>query len=519
MDDTTPLQDYSGYSGSTTATVTGTELHGLPLSAYASFSQIASPTTTIQCTSSATQTPSYSWAVVAYVTKPNLGAVQILGYPGNGDGIILNVNQLSYITKFTNTGSATATYQIDYNQKLDIVAVHTPQKNSLYLNGVLVAEVDISDVQQADTLSESPTVMSSGGSGSSNILLNCIAYYPTALNPEDIVRIYQANSRRSGGTVPNPFGGEDVLVSSTVHIPYLKEYWNSDEQWDKGVLFNTTVDNDTIAAQTFSGLTIAGTWSDTINIYNGDTASPIDNIVMFWEGINESIQASVDGGTTWLSVTKGTPLSNVPPGFDPTNIELNLQISFPDGEDEAYVSNLTVTGWLTNTDVSASRTLTYPAGSAVYDEYDPSMMHDLWGVDLNGGTLTIGSDASDVPLNPMTVEIWVRQGTGTAFSTTLAMSTAYLNGGSYVSPRVGEWSVIHTVLSTARTTAFTISGDVQIGKIAVYSGALTSTQINQIIKEYTGVIINSPSTSDAIGIAESSPPTTFYPYDWSISTS
>lgn len=469
------------------------------------------------------------WAGAANSTSSYLYASDldqsVLSHTGKFDGLTINGTVVSFTTKYTNGTEARASYDTQINKKIHAIGVHTLSKNILYVNGELVAEADIDYTQQIATFDAPSNVLYAGQTtGARSLVMNNVALYPRALLKEEVARIYAQNNRQALGVIPKQFAGEDVSVGLGARVPSLDTGWFTNDDWSGAVMTNCVVEDDALSPQMDLGLTMAGTWQDAVNLYTAEVATPLNSLNMFWDGQNVKVEASTDGGTTWETVSKGVNLSSVPQGFDPTNKQLSVRITFVGGIASAYIDNLRVLAYTSNTATPPNeRTRTYTNPAVTFDEQVPFDMKENWGVSLKGGgTLTIGAEqaANEAPMAVRTVEVWVRSLGSVSFSSNLTSATnTYSNGTAGLSTPVGEWTLLHFVNTGADITgSITISGDVQVGKVAVYPTALTATQVSQVVANYTGVSKTVQSASGTIAIAEPAAPALIYAHDWSIVT-
>jgi hypothetical protein len=336
--------------------------------------------------------------------QASVGPVQILSNQYRYDGLSIDGTKISFSTRYKNTGEAKATYDMQVAQKVDIVGVHTDAKNSLYVNGVLVAEVDITPAQQADTYDAPDANLYSGrGMSSQTLLVNNLATFSRALQTEEVAALWRSNNRRPEGSIPKMYGGEDVLVSTAVRPLFLDTGWYTDEDWNAASLTGVAVEDGQLNATMSGGLTKQGYWIDSVDLYTGETPVAVNSVNLWWNGINETVEASIDG-TTWAAVVKGQNLSIIPTGFDPTNKALYIRVSFPAGKTEAYVDSLEVNGYSSSTAMSNNRLLTYTNPAVVFDEQTPALLRDDWGVRLSGtGSIRVSPDTSETPTNPATL--------------------------------------------------------------------------------------------------------------------
>lgn len=521
LDDPSPFVDYSGYSLS--ATLTGTEQKGVALVPYAQYSQVLKSGVTITFAANVfiagKESDDFTLvATVAPVMKGTTGPVQILSNSGKYDGLTIDGTKLKFSTAYVGQGEAACEYDLQFTQRVDIAGVHTRSKNTLYVNGVVVDEVNISAAQQAATYDAPDSNLYAGNSTSQEaIMLGQVTTYTHALQPEEIARIYQMNNRRAPDDVAKLYGGETLYVSTLVRPRYLDTGWFTADDWQAAQMNNVSVIDDQLQAERIDGLTVGGTWLDSIDLYNGSSATAIDSVNMYWTGKNVTVEASVDN-TTWVTVTRGVNLSNIPVGFDPTNKALFVRITFANNQSEAYIDSLQVRGYLTNTVTpTTGRTITYTNPAVTFPERLPLELREDWGVGLTAGRVAFGADNAGDVYNARTIEVWMKKNSGTAPTFSFSPSSTFINGNTVASVGQGEWALYHYVLA-ANASTFYIDGTVTVGRVAIYDTALSSAQSLAIYQAYTGIQETIVDDGADIILSEPTTPAVVYAYDWGIRT-
>ncbi len=526
-DDTTPLQDYSGYGR--VATVEGTASTGLAVSADATYSQRFTNAGYGKFFAPVYQQgqeeKDFTLSVCVYPIIIGTGShQQVLSHSGVYDGITIEGTTVHFSTAYVGTDMARCSYDFEFARKLHIVGVHQKTKNSLYVNGVLVDEVDITTEQQAAQFGLSEAAFYCGYSASDNqrCLVNNVAVYSHALHTEEAVSIYRSINRIAEGNVPAMFDGVEVLVDSSVREAPIERVWENEEAWQGGHQYGVAVDGDSIVANTSSNLTLSGAWIDSVDLYSGLEPLPLNSANLWWEGKNETVEVSVDG-TTWVTAVRGQNLSIIPTNFDPTNKALYVRVSFVAGLDEAYVDYLRVRAYTSNTANSNGRTVTYSGPVTALDPQTPFEMRDDWGVRIDtGGSMTIGPDLSGTPMSVKTLEVWVKPDaatTGVGYGVTAI--NRYQNGKVATANLPGnEWVIYHTIFTAARTDTIVFNQVVgRIGRVAVYETALTAAEIAAIAANYTGVNKITQDLTGTVGVTEPSTSTVIYAADWEITAS
>lgn len=441
---------------------------------------------------------------------------KILSNNSQYDGLTIDGTKVHFSTKYLNSGSATCEYDLQFNRKAHVVGVHTAEKNMLYVNGILVDEVDISDAQQADQFVATDGYLYSGKTDSSTeIAVNGQAVYALALTAEQIINHYKAgNSVLEDSAVTNIYGGSPMAMNVTSGDMFTEIVWDA-TSFKAGSFINTVEDAGRIKPILFNSVSQPSSWTN-IFAMASTTSTSIYGVSIDWTGIGVSIDVSLDG-TSWTPVEKRTLVSIVPNGFDPTDKELIVRASFAGGivDDESYLERISVIGWVTgNVPLYTNRpvTISYPAvlrGDSNVFEY-----RDDAGVYLNGGSLTIGTDASPDPLEPSTIELWVRVNSGTM--TINQTGTSYINSVAGTNLDIGEWTLYHLVTAAPVVGDIVISGDVSIAHLGLYEDAKTSTEIADIYALFTGKKTLHVAESSALSITGSTEPVKIYANDWAI---
>lgn len=523
MDDTSPFQDYSGYSRSATASG-GTPLNYPALCYGATFAQIFTNTVTGQFSSNVFkqgyEKDPFTLMAWARPIEGTAGEQQILGNSGQMDGLVWNGTTISFVTKFSTTGEARCSYDCQFLKNVFIVGTHTRDKNSLYINGILVDEQDITETQQADTFVATSSNLISGTTGTTKkIAVNGVGIYGNALTAESVARMFVQGRRRiTGDTVVSVYKGTRYPLSQNMGDVFLDALWTTNEDWNNATKQSIIIQDDQLRPVLNAGTSIRGEWIDTIPLQTDATS--VYGVVIDWDGEGATVSASVDG-TTWATATKGKNISVVPNGYNPQNKELNIKVVFPGGivDDPAFVDNITVTGLKTGIQPKIDgRTVTIANPASIKREFVPMEMHDNWGVEIETGSITISTSDEPNPVNPRTIGMWVKRTSATAL--TLSFSgQAYVRGTAVtqaVATPVGEWSLVYFVMGSAVTGAITISGSAIIGEITLFEDAKTTTQLAEMDKQYIGPVIQLVGDNSVIAMSEPATSAVLYAQEWSI---
>ena len=519
MDDTTPLQDYSGYSRNATVSG-GTPAQHIALVKGAAYSTVLNTTITASFDSVVFKKgfESQAFTLAAWVRANGTPSEQqVLGNPGQMDGLVINGTTVSFVTKYVSAPEARASFDLQQPHSVAIWGVHTQNKNSLYVDGELVAEIAITEEQQADQYaSTAGSLMSGTTSGTQEIGVNCVAMYSYALDQDAIMRQYlEGIDLPDASEVLGTFAGDRIPVSVEVADVFLSQNWETKEHWESGQINNVALSESTLVPQFDGDTSVEGNWLDSFVLSSANSTS-IYGVSLNWDGEGAIVEVSLDG-TAWEAVSRGVNVSTIAPGFDPTDEVLQVRVNFPGGivNDESYLDSLNVVGYLSPvSNVVAGRTITYSSATPE-NEYRPIKLHDNWGAEVAAsGSLVISSDSLE-SLPARTIEVWVKR---TGANPTFSATGAYYQDGAVATSTLplNRWTLFHIVAGADISGSITISGPAQVGVVGIYSTALTATDISNVYKAYTGTDSYKVGDNSVIGISEQPDSATIYAYDWTI---
>jgi hypothetical protein len=459
---------------------------------------------------------SASVAVTILPVNPDAAVkVPVLVPAANDEGIWIQGTTISFGTRFTNTGIAQCDYDFEFAQRLVVLAVHTPAKNSLYVNGELVAEVDITPEQQADTLKNTVASQTIGG-GTSNIataLFNEVAFFESALGGDDAKKIYDEQTRGLTINIPATYGGEKIPLSTLLRVPALSFVWKDSKDWDRAMQVNCIVDDNYLYPEVRDGLSVASQWLSSVNMYKGATSITVTELNVDYAGYGCTVSVSLDG-VNW-TLANGT----VAMTFDPYDKDLYVKVDFAAGIEDAYLDNLYINAYTSNVVTTQnSRTVTYNAPATALREYPPQRLHSKWGVKVGtGGTVVISHTTS---IN--TTEFWIKPDTdGTVASWRPFSGTSgqhYINGLAKASTTVLKAGIWYHVMVAETTTraGYTFKAGATYGTFSIYEATLTATQVANIYRMYNGPISAPVSDSSALALTESATPVVIYATDYAV---
>ncbi|AIW02548.1 hypothetical protein AXJ18_gp226 [Streptomyces phage Jay2Jay] len=483
------------------------------------------------------------------------GEVSVMSHSGIYDGLTITPTHIYFSTKYLTAGSCEVSYEYSTGKSFHVVGVHTNAKNSLYVDGVLVAETDLTDEQQIDSYSFLTSDLIAG-QGSGTIALDAPAVYTDALGAEAISRHY--------------FNGVDVDTSEAIagfndaifwnftdetRNIAIKKVWASDDDWSDAVLTDVAVIDGTIVpsySQTetevvedglivpvYENTSLPGVWLASLSF----TSIPEETITdarINWVGEGSyTIEYSVDGGNIWLepSDSGATVLDN--------ESVIDIRVTFDGGivDDESFVSSIEVVGYLDKyyRGSRADRTAQMSGTGVVSSSYfEPIEYADVNGLRIITGTVNVSLDdsyegeqeAGDLNVNG--IDMWIKPTVGNILTATgisisrvgntivfSGFSSFTVNGNSVTSGDTvfdsDSWYHIAGVFSTPGNYAMSIaSAGTIISQLSVIYGSLSLLGLQQIYAAYLGLpglIVNDTSTVD---IGEGSPATNLYAHVWGI---
>lgn len=521
LDGTSPYADYSGYERSATSSSTA---RGHALVKGADRSLIVNNANKL-VVSGPVFVPGKEYLPfsVEVFVRPimtdltNEAPIQIFGNDSFMDGIVIEGTVISFGTSYASTGEARCYYDLMDYQAVGAVATHTRDKNQLFINGDLVAEVMITPEQQADTFAAPGTTLVSGSTtGPNSLMLNSLSLYDTELD-DDAIMTHYANAQDVLGVedIALNYGGSALEFAPEGAVsPFLQIEYSSDAEWALGHRVDTRIDDGTLLPAFSQGVSIAGYWQTVIPLGLSDT--PIYAANLIWEGTGAKVETSRDG-IDWDTAQKAKALTTIPKGMNGEGEFLYVRVSFPGGvADETssfdnMVFSLYASGSIPN----------FSGREVVLDKATPEADFDVidfqenWGVELEGGSVTIKAPVGETGIIPSVVEVWGMKN-GSTFTDNLGAATVYTNGGTSKAWANGEWQLRHYVFDTPYTGDIVFSGTGQIGHIVLYPAKLSAADIHEIYTAYVGKPKIEVEVDEVFDIHEFNGKVDIYEYDWGI---
>lgn len=423
--------------------------------------------------------------------------------------------------------SFTCKYNYNIDRPMQVFGVHTSSKNSLYMDGSVVAEVNIPEGHAE--YSKSGSLYAGQSSDATRFVgMNMVALYPNIIKPLDIKKIFSDSIRLKYNIPGSPISTESVDI---LNVPgSFTVEWKESVHWRQAKLTRCVIDSGVLRAQRSNGVTQSAEWVDTVNLMAMDPDDHIESASLYYTGYNIIVYISEDG-VTWTEHRNGNLISALPTGVSPYLKNLYIRVVFTEGQDDSYIDYMRlIVKTSPTTDPTAGRTVQVGPLHSEVGIWDNVYREDR-GVRFVNDKLIISGDI-DNPVS--TIELWIKMNatgdmtlidSGTVTKTLVADTggTSYWSGTAQLAGVVGPWQIFHFVTSSPITASITINGveedashggDINIGRIILYHTALTGSQISSIVENYTGLTSAPLLDESAISIAEPSDSVIYYAHDW-----
>lgn len=453
----------------------------------------------------------------AWVVPLVTGDQAILCHPGTLDGLSISGSVIKFQTSYLTSGSATCTFDFGTSKLLHVVGIHSADKNQLWVNGVLVASVPLTDDQKGDTYLPSSTTLNIGGAVGAEIAVSAVSVY-ASLSGDQIVQNYQAGiSGRPQTIIANQFGATLISLASESNSVFYSVDITDKGGFSNGISSGVQIDTARIVPQIIEGVSQPGSWTMAVPLDIGKDSS-IYGVYVSWYGNNVLVEGSLNG-TSWTALTNSSLVSIIPNGYNPTNKDLQIRAQFAGGfvDGEEFLENISVI-CLRNAKIvnPTTRSITVSHPAVPRGDFEPFLFNDLNGIALGGGSLTIGPDSAPL-INPVKgVELWIKR-TG-ALSINLS-GTQYINGVLGATLPLNSWS--HVVFTDTNDIGsnIVISGQGIIGQVNLYPSTLGLSDVSKLyldcFQSYFDIIFD----TSTILVSEVPTSVRIYAHDWSISAS
>ncbi len=498
------------------------------------------------------------FSLEAWVKPVNVtGEVSIMSHSSTYDGLTITPTHIYFRTKYLTAGTCEVSYEYETGKSFHVVGVHTNAKNSLYIDGNLVAETDLTEEQQNDAYAFLTSDLIAGQSATaSTIALDAPAIYSSSVSAEAVKRHYSF--------------GVDVDTSEGIAGYHDATFWNfSDEKrnvaaskewtleddWKSGILTDVAVANDTIVpsyTQTesevvedglivpvYTNTSLPGVWQTSVSLGEVPEATLADMRIT-WLGEGDfTVEYSLDDGATWKN-------PNLAPTESLDNADvIDVRITFDGGivDDPSYVSSLYLVVYIDKAFIGsrADRAASMSGNGLASREYfEPIEYADFNGIKLLSGAINTTVDASyDGEEEPGDLDItgfdmWIKPVAGNILSGTgisitrsgntivfSGLSNVVVNGISVTSGATvftsDSWYHISGIFTTPGNYALTVgAADAFVSQFSVIGAALTLTGLQQLYAAYLGLPGLVVEDNSAVEIAEAVPATNLYAHVWGI---
>lgn len=453
-----------------------------------------------------------AWVRVASIDK---SAQQILGNGGNFDGLLINGTEVSFLTKYEDSTTASVSYDIQTNSRIHVVGVHTETKNSLYINGQLVAESNINAIQKEMRLAGiSSNLFCGQGAGSQKIAVAGIASYSHALSPDTIAQHFSAGHNvLTAEEVTFMHNGITAPTTLDRAAVFIEQYWNSEEHWYGGNLENVSVFSGQLLPDFENDLSLSGRWTDTFIISQAEEET-IHGVVVSWEGRGVLMEYTINN-EDWYTLERNMPVEMITPGIDIDDKMLTIRATFTEGlyEDEQYLDLIRLSAIYSSESLNEYGLKIMYNNSYPRDLEIPASLSDSWGLVSTDTSATVQVDDAHAE-SLRTLEMWVRRLDDTAVSWT---GTRFINGKQTTTvPPPGEWFLLTLIPTTPLTDSLSLGKNIQVGSIAAYEKALNAQEATSIYEVYSGTNILAISENTELAITESAPGAGIYGTDWAL---
>lgn len=485
------------------------------------------------------------------------GEVAIMSHSGAYDGLVISPTHIYFRTKYLTAGTCEVSHEYETGKAFHVVAVHTNAKNSLYVDGKLVAETDLTEDQQADAYSFLTTDLIGGQSAtSSTIALDAPAIYSSSISGDVISKHYSYGvSVDTSEGIAGMHNATFWNFSDEKRNIAASKKWTSEEDWKSGVLTDVAVSNDSIVPSytqsesevvedglivpVYTNTSLPGVWQTSISLGEVPESTLADmRLTWFGEG-DFTVEYSLDDGTTWKNPNLGPTES-----LDNADV-IDIRVTFDGGivDDTSYVGSLNIVVYIDKTFLGnrSDRFASLTGNGLASEEYfEPIEYADFNGIQLLSGAIALTADNSyngeeeAGDLNITGFEMWVKpvagnilSGTGISVArsgntiTFSGLSTLTVNGVSVTSGATvfnsNSWYHIAGIFTTAANPALNIGvTNTLVSQLSVITNALTLTGLQQLYAAYLGLPGLVLTDTTDVEIAEAVPATNLYAHVWGI---
>lgn len=486
------------------------------------------------------------------------GPVSVMSHSSTYDGIVITDDEIIFTTKYAGFGECKVSHRYQVNKSYHVVGVHNQGRNSLYVDGLLVGETDLTDDQRAASYDFLTTDLIAGQSATaSTISFDAPAIYVKSLQ-SDVIAIHYSSGVDvpSSETISSYNQGTFWNFSDESRKIAAAKTWDTNDEWIEGVITNTVVANDMIIpfyttsesevivdgfpTTVFTNTSVAGTWRSSIQL-NIAPESVLAEGRLIWSGEGLfTIEYSIDNGATWKN-------PDLLPGESFSNADsIDVRVAFTGGviDDTSFVDYISIVVYTDKTFTgSIDNRFASFAGTAVTSQnyYEPIEYADFNGIEITTGEITITTDSSfdgeeETPdqLYITGFDLWIKAAAGnivTAGANTITRSgntivfsgfdAVTVNGTIVTSGATvfgnNDWMHIGAVLTTPLNPTITVGDDgSSVAQFSALYGNIDGTGMQQIYSAYLGLPGVVVDDSSIVTISQPVNPTTIYSNIWGI---
>lgn len=515
----TDYSDLSGYSTAVTFENGAVPAKGVALTGNVQSSQTLNNTTIAYFNANPIRPGReifpFSLAATVYPVANAQGTEQqIVSTYGTLDGITMKGTTVYFTTKYSDGSNARCSYDLKGYRRAVVLGVHTANKNSLYVNGVLVDEADVTGISYITNANNNGSLY--GGYGGV-AMINEVAVFESGLSYEAARRIYLDQNSGSEADVPSIYGGERIKLDESFRRPDLVFDWSDARDWDDALQLNCITSEDTLLPQyDQDGLSKQAQWLTSTVMYTGSDTITVREVNVSYDGLGATVAISFDG-LVWDEIN-GTKSYN----FNAYRKDLYVKVDFAAGKVDSYLDNLHIAAFGSNTATSiGGKVVTYLEPTTVLQPNDPKNLSDDWGVEIKaGGSVTVSNPSAVLG----TYEVWFKPTVDVknwaAFN--FGNATHFINGAVVGETLLsaGVWYLLHVVPNANYSgTPLSFAAPGTYGQMALFRTALTAAQIANVYSVYTGRIENTISDTVSLTVTEPASSVLIYANDYQILSS
>lgn len=499
-----------------------------------------------------------AFTLEAWVKPINVtGPVSVMSHSSTYDGLVITDDEIIFTTKYVSAGECKTSYRYSINKSYHIVGVHDNGRNSLYVDGVLVDETDLTEDQQNASYDFLTTDLIAGQSGTASIIsFDAPAIYVKTLPLEIIESHYSLGIDVPGSeTIASYNQGTFWNFSDESRNIAISKSWNSDDEFQDALMTNVVVADGTIipfysvveSEVIVDGLptivqtntSVSGTWQSSLEL-TGVPEATLAEGRLIWAGEGSlTIEYSLDG-STWKD-------PSILPSESFTNTDsIDVRVSFAGGivDDTSYVEYINLVVY-TDKDFYGSLDNRFASFSGVgvtsQNYYEPIEYADFNGIDITTGEITITTDSSfngeeETPdqLYITGFDLWIKAAVGnivTAGANTITRSgdtivfsgfdAVTVNGVIVTSGTTvfgnNDWKHIGAVLTTPLNPTITVGDDgSSVAQFSALYGDVDGAGMQQIYAAYLGLPGVVVDDTSIVSISQPANPTKLYSNIWGI---